>query len=161
MSRMMIRAAGPIALATLGLLVTAPSLVGARGVPDGPNRLFALLSGANEVPGPGDPNGHGAFVIQLRPATNRVCHSGEWSRIRNPVLAGHIHKGRAGVAGDVKVTLIDGPTNDSSEGCTRNVSDNLIENLRDHPGRFYVNLHNEPYPDGAIRGQLRQHPPGD
>jgi hypothetical protein len=36
------------------------------------------------------------------------------------------------------------------------ISSSLSEALREHPGRYYINVHNKPFPDGAIRGQLER-----
>jgi hypothetical protein len=41
------------------------------------------------------------------------------------------------------------PTDDSSEGCAA-----ISKKLREHPSHYFVNVHNAPYSDGAIRGQL-------
>jgi hypothetical protein len=56
------------------------------------------------------------------------------------------------VAGPVVVTLKE-PTDGSSEGC-KAISKQLSKNLREPPSHYYVNVHNKPYPDGALRGQL-------
>src|SRR3712207_9180335 len=53
------------------------------------------------------------------------------------------------------VVPLKAPTDGSSEGCTA-ISKQLSKNLREHPWRYYVNVHNEPYPEGAIRGQLHR-----
>jgi hypothetical protein len=116
------------------------------------------LSGANEVPGPGDPNGTGEARITVFPNLEKVCYRLEWHAIRQP-MAAHIHRGHVGAAGPVKVALfvshrpLPRPI-DTVLGCVKNVDQDLLERIENHPARFYVNLHNRAYPDGALRGQL-------
>ncbi len=113
--------------------------------------VFANLDGANEVPGPGDPDGAGAAIVTLYPRTGKICAKVSVARIGEPV-AGHIHAGRAGVAGPVVVTLT-GVT--GGPQCTDGVNKALVRAIRDHPARFYVNVHTAAYPEGAVRGQLQ------
>lgn len=116
----------------------------------------ATLSGDVEVPGPGDPNGSGRARLKLYPAKGKICYRVSWSRIQNPA-AGHIHKGPAGVAGPVKVTLFEGVVKnyDYYSACAK-VPKWRVKAIKERPSRWYVNLHNETYPDGAIRGQLHR-----
>lgn len=126
------------------LLVTAP--VGAtHTVKEIP------LTGAVEVPRPGDPDGSGTATVALHRNRNRVC---VLLRVENiaPATAAHIHVGAKGTAGPVVVGL-DPPTNGHSYSC-RNVSVGLLDALTDDPANYYVNVHNQPYPGGALRGQL-------
>lgn len=144
-------------LAAVGLMaaLAVPAL---GGVGDA-QRLHAFMEGSQEVPaGSGDPNGVGEATITLRRQQRMVCHNASWSNIR-PAHAGHIHRGRVGVDGPIVVELFNGRREDGSSGCTGGVSRALITELREHPRRFYVNIHNNPFPDGAIRGQLSQTPP--
>ena len=117
----------------------------------------ATLKGSVEVPGPGDPNGSGHARLKVYPAKGKICYRVAWSRIQNPA-AGHIHKGPAGVAGPVKVTLFDKviSANDYYSACAKGLANKLVRKIKEHPKRFYVNLHNETYPDGAIRGQVHR-----
>ncbi|MEJ7705989.1 MAG: CHRD domain-containing protein [Nocardioidaceae bacterium] len=64
----------------------------------------------------------------------------------------HIHRGRAGVNGDVVVDLTGSVTDGAN--CARGVRKALIRKIIEHPRRFYFNIHNRAYPAGAIRGQL-------
>jgi hypothetical protein len=114
--------------------------------------LEANLTGEQEVPGPGDPNGSGHAVLKV--FKTKVCYTLEVRRIA-PATAAHIHLGLRGEAGPVVATLAPPPTDGSSSGCTeipRALSLELIE----HPARYYVNVHNDPFPDGAIRDQLHK-----
>src|SRR3712207_5716905 len=113
--------------------------------------LEASLTGEKEVPGPGDKDGRGDAEVKVYKA--KVCYELEVERIK-PAIAAHIHWGGPSVAGPVVVEL-KAPTDGSSEGC-KAISSKLSKNLREHPWRYYVNVHNDPYPEGAIRGQLHR-----
>ncbi|MGH2817412.1 MAG: CHRD domain-containing protein [Actinomycetota bacterium] len=129
-------------------------------------RRVASLTGEQEVdPGPGDPDGTGRALFNLNVSRRRVCFNLSWRRIGAPTRA-HIHEGRKGVAGGIVVTLFENGTDPdfvplpgtirSVQGCARDVERALIREIRDHPRRFYANIHNETFPAGAIRGQLRR-----
>jgi hypothetical protein len=67
--------------------------------------------------------------------------------------ASHIHRGAAGVAGPVVITLTSSFPNNRATG-TATASAALIEEIQDNPSGFYVNVHNADFPDGAVRAQL-------
>jgi hypothetical protein len=113
--------------------------------------LETKLTGEKEVPGPGDPDGIGHADVKVFRA--KVCYTLTVKRIA-PATAAHIHEGRRGEAGPPVVTL-KAPTDGSSSGC-ENVDPELAKDLRKHPLAYYINVHNEPYPDGALRGQLHE-----
>jgi hypothetical protein len=132
------------ALVLAAVLIAAVPVVAAERA-----TLEASLTGEKEVPGPGDPNGRGEVDVEVHKA--KVCYELEVERIK-PATAAHIHRGGPNVAGDIVVEL-KAPTDGSSEGC-KAISKKLSKKLREHPSHYYVNVHNDPYPDGAIRGQL-------
>jgi hypothetical protein len=117
----------------------------------GPTVVQAQMTGEKEVPGPGDPNGFGTATIALFPSSGKICYTLTASRIA-PANAAHIHVGPAGVAGDVVVELRP-PTFGASGRCT-SADPELVGAIAANPSKYYVNVHNVPYPDGAIRGQL-------
>jgi hypothetical protein len=143
-------------LAGLALALTAFGAAGALAGND-PNRLRANLTGAAERPGPGDANGSGTAFVRLRSGAERVCFSITFQRIARP-MAGHIHRGGRQTAGPIVVPLFERAAGAASpiRGCARDVPATTIRQIRNRPGGFYVNLHNRAFPEGAIRGQLRQ-----
>jgi hypothetical protein len=121
---------------------------------DGPNGgtpFSARLSGAQEVPGPGDPDGSGTARIPINSGQQRICFELAASNIA-PATAAHIHRGAPGQAGPVVVPLIP-PVNGFSQGCAQ-VNRDLAREIRQNFQLYYVNVHNVQYPDGALRGQL-------
>ena len=112
--------------------------------------LSTTLDGNDEVPTKGDPNGRGeARVFGIDNEANTLCYVIEVEKIE-PTTAAHIHEAPEGVAGDVVVTLAR-PTDGDSAGC---VATPLAAEILANPGDYYVNVHNEEYPGGAVRGQL-------
>ena len=116
--------------------------------------LKALLSGAEEVPGPGVKDGVGAALIDV--AGSKVCSDLNVTMGEKPLKA-HIHKGAKGAAGPVVVDLVPvfnpGEAAFTSESCVETTADVAAQLIAD-PGGYYVNVHSGGYPDGAMRGQL-------
>jgi hypothetical protein len=111
--------------------------------------LNATLAGDAET----DEDGTGTASVVLDPDAGTACWTLTAEGI-DPVVASHIHVGAAGENGDVAVNLdLDG-FEGSSEGCTEDVDAATLQAVIDNPAGYYVNLHTEPFPGGAIRGQL-------
>jgi CHRD domain len=150
------RIATCVGLLSVVMILVPLSQASAGGAPVtiGPVGMF----GGQEVPGPGDPNGEGEATFRLNAGNGRVCFELLWHRIVRP-MAAHIHRGRAGVAGPIKVTLFTSrralpATVNHVHGCVRGVDTALVQRIIDRPDRYYVNVHNRRFPAGAIRGEL-------
>lgn len=117
-------------------------------------RLSTELTGEAEVPGPGDPDGTGMATIRLNPQAGEVCFEITVSDIALPATGAHIHKGTVNEAGPVVVPLTPPDESGMSSGCVSDVDPALIRDILEHPRQYYVNVHNEEFPDGAVRGQL-------
>lgn len=142
-----------LAPATLAL-VAGLALAGCETVADAVKQgMTASLTGAQEVPGPGDTDGSGTAEITIVDATDNVCYD---VNVRNigPATAAHIHRGGTGVAGPPVVTL-EAPTDGGSEGCI-SAPGALADEIEANPAAFYVNVHNAEFPNGAVRGQLQR-----
>ncbi len=118
-------------------------------------KLVGRLSGAAEVPGPGDPDGRGRAVIRVNEEKGKVCYNLTYSGIGEPNGA-HIHKARRGEAGDAVIELFGGPTASPASDCIMMDDDLLLNRLQRRPGGYYVNIHNDEFPGGALRAQLRK-----
>jgi CHRD domain len=115
--------------------------------------LSTTLTGAAEVPGPGDPDGSGSATITINPGQEEVCWEISAEDITLPAAAAHIHEAPAGVAGDVVVTLSAPDASGFTSGCAI-VDPELAKDILKNPEDYYVNVHTSDFPDGAIRGQL-------
>jgi len=141
-------AAGGAALLALGGCAGGPENMRAS--------LMVTMTGIQEVPGPGDPDGSGTVELRVIPATSQVCWN-LYARGVDPATAAHIHRGAAGVAGPPVLTLTTPDAAGRSEGCAT-VDQMLARELAMRAFDFYVNVHSAPHPAGAIRGQLRGGP---
>ncbi len=134
-------------IAAVAVVVTAVGLSGGVAVAQVPQN-HVTLTGAKEAPTTGDANGSGEFSWSLD--GTRLCYLLSAKKI-GTAAAAHIHRGAVGVAGPVRVELT--APNRASAGC-KTISSALATALRDHPRRFYVNVHTAAFPNGAIRAQL-------
>ena len=118
--------------------------------------LTADLTGAVEVPGPGDPTGSGSFsaTVVMNEAAGELCYQLEVAALSSEVTAAHIHAAPSGESGPVHIGLtppIGGPVDE----CQMINATELLP-LLDDPTQFYVNVHTQGHPDGAVRGQLEE-----
>ena len=145
-----------------GLLIGLVALVGvvamqSLATADVRVRQTRLL-GSNEVPDPGDPDGSGRARVRINDAKGTVCFRLSWEDIAAPTAA-HIHEGTKNEAGDIVVTLFQGAlpeTIDGVNGCVGAQSPELLDDIQKNPRQYYVNVHSEDFPAGALRGQLKK-----
>lgn len=111
--------------------------------------FVANMTGTQEVP-PGDPDGTGTANITVVGTT--VNYTIVVNNI-TPPTAQHIHSGAAGVNGPIVVNLPGTWVGNTLTGSTTTAAATAAAIVA-NPALFYVNVHNDPFPGGAIRGQL-------
>ena len=144
---MMQRSARPIL--TIGAVMSI--LLGTLLAPPAQARVAAAPTVLSATLSPsGDADGSGHAMVTLSVARRKVCATIHWAGIADPTFA-HIHKKSDG---SVVVDLTGAVTGGAR--CTRGVARSAIRRIADRPGRYYVNVHNAPYPAGAIQGRLHR-----
>jgi hypothetical protein len=140
-----------LALAVLlAILVQMSSAQPAVAATDDVVILTAVLTGEAEV-NPGDPDGIGAAGVVIFPRRQTICYTLAVHKIERATLA-HIHNAPAGSNGPIVVDFI-APSRGFSADC---VQDPDAAAIAANPTNYYVNVHNAPFPGGAIRGQLKR-----
>ncbi len=136
--------------AVIGVAVLVVSLVAvfaASATTTATTKLEANLNGKAD----GAPKTNkGKAEVRLNAATGKVCWEFALAKIDGKPNQAHIHKGKAGVAGNVVVPL---GASYKRQGCT-SATKSLVKAILKSPGSYYVNVHNAKHPAGAMRGQL-------
>ena len=135
------------------LMVALPATAAKKATPEY-DRL-AAMSGSQEAPNAGDPDGYGAADFRIK--GNRICFRIIASGIDRGGAA-HIHKGAPGAAGPIVVDLYSHKGKNQTippriTGCAKTTSA-LAKDIAKNFDDYYVNVHNEAFPSGALRGQL-------
>jgi hypothetical protein len=135
--------------------IVAAVAIGGAGpaAADDVTALGTVLKGANEVPGPGDADGIGVAGLLVSPSHERICYVLAVKKIETATLA-HIHEGVAGTAPPNNIVVeLKAPARGLSVACAT-VDEALATAIAENPANYYVNVHNAPFPAGALRGQL-------
>ena len=123
----------------------------ARGQLSRSQFLGGGLLGSSEVPGPGDPDGRGFASLDII-GDGRICLNLSANRV-DRVTAAHIHKAPPNAAGPIVVPL-PAPIFGNVSGCV-DADPALVADIGTNPGSYYVNVHTQAFPNGAVRGQLQ------
>lgn len=135
--------------ARTGITAAAVMLAAAAfGLPTATAAPAIPLNGEQEAAA-ADPDGHGFFSYTLDGTT--FCWTLSWEDIETPTAA-HVHVAARHIAGPVVIPL--SVAANPGSGCTT-ISTELATGISTDPKAYYVNVHNAPFPGGAIRGQLK------
>jgi hypothetical protein len=141
-------------IASFIVLTCIAGLLGASPAAADDARLYTVLTGAAERPGPGDPDGFGLAAIIIDDDTNELCLSMVFFNVTLPTTGLHIHLAPPNAPGPVVVPFT-APTRNVVHECVTVANEALLDDIAANPGRYYLNLHTQPlYAAGAIRGQL-------
>ena len=138
-------------LVVLGLAMMLATTVGT--VSAGGQPRVVQLTGAAEVPGPGDPDGSGTAWFWFNRGQDELCYVIEVSNITLPAIGAHIHKAPAGSFAGVFIPLTAPDASGVSSGCVE-VADGVVKDLSKNGDQYYVNVHTTDFQPGAVRGQL-------
>lgn len=150
---------GSPAAATASSPGTATAAAASAGdvLADGTVALSASLTGDAAYPGPGG-DGQGSFAGTLTMVDGdgedvvELCYELEVEGLSRTPAAAHVHRGTAGEAGEVVLPLAT-PRGGSATACEELPAGDAALVL-ENPSAFYVNVHTDDHPDGAVRGQL-------
>jgi hypothetical protein len=149
-----------IAVMTMALSAVATVMTASGALADPKTATFTIqLSGAEEVcptaPGTCGGPGTGTATITIDRNARTLCYTIMTSNVALPLLAAHIHVAPVGEAGPVVIPLFTQPVNATTvAACLSDLDKNLLKAIIRNPQNYYVNVHNTPFPNGAVRGQL-------
>jgi hypothetical protein len=112
--------------------------------------LESQLTGAAVVQG-GDPDGSGTATGLVDSRDGVACFEIQTTNVANPITV-RIQSGSAGAIGPPVILLFENQ-NAPVSGCVPADRKTLRE-IGKNPERYYVNVVNDEFPVGAIRGQL-------
>ena len=139
------------------MLVSVNSAVASSGV-----KFTVTLTDVNPVTGleAGDPDATGTAVLRLHPRAGKLCYTIKVRGLAAPsepapgVGDAHIHRTSDGsIAVDLATDFDKADGFYIATGCV-SVSDALLREIIADPDAFYINIHNTPYPGGALFGTL-------
>jgi CHRD domain len=149
-------------------LITGIATTGSVAASENIVTLTARLTGAQEVPGPGDPDGSAKATVMINVDAGEVCFEIKGLKDTGTPNRGHIHQGAAGVAGGIVVPFFElrptdpvpatDPRFDALESgrfadCVPG-DPAILADIVAHPDQYYVNVHNTRFPAGSMRCQL-------
>ncbi|HET7030455.1 MAG TPA: CHRD domain-containing protein [Candidatus Limnocylindrales bacterium] len=117
------------------------------------------MSGDQVVPGPGDPDAAGTVEVDLSidpdvPAGGAVCTF--WNILDvDPATSAEIRAGAPGSAGEPYLTVTPPDEEGFGGDCVRDLEPSIVQAIVDDPSGFFVQVANDAFPDGAIRGRIQ------
>lgn len=142
------------AIIVAGAALFASAAILAAPAAEGGRKFNVALTGASEVP-PTTETATGTARITINPGQRRICWeitTTGFDLATESLTGAHIHSAPVGVNGPI-VVPVTATLNGTSTGCAE-VTRSLADAIRKAPQGYYLNVHTNVFPGGAIRGQL-------
>jgi hypothetical protein len=136
-----------VAVPVIGLGLAATP---ASAAPAAASAYHAALSASEETPTPGPAGGTGTARVTIDAVAGQLCYDLSWSPQVGTPSAAHIHKGAKGTSGPIVVVL----SATTAHTCIAEPGP-VLQGIAADPAGYYVNIHSNAYPGGAVRGQLQ------
>ena len=121
---------------------------------DSVDLAVAALTGAAEVPGPGQTGAQGT-VDDLEVTATQVCIELSVSGLDSPATMAHIHPGGPTEANPPVVNFGEPADPDAGRWDVCVDADEATRSaIVQNPTGYYVNVHTGTFPNGAVRGQI-------
>jgi hypothetical protein len=137
----------------LGLVSAMVVSLAPVSLADTVDQFTVPFSGEQVIPGPGDPDGEGGVFVTLGRNSGTFCFFANAANISPPLTAVQLHRGLRGQAGQV-IQDLHGPSTDPHVSGCFNLGRDLIRDMSKNRNNYYIDIHNQEFPDGALRGQL-------
>ena len=117
--------------------------------------LGAVLTGSQEVP-PRAVTGFGNATVTFDATRQNINVTITVTNLGSPINNFHIHENARGANGPIVVDIIGlgGTFNNGTMTGTFPIGAAVAQRMLENPGNFYVNVHTQQFPGGAVRGQL-------
>lgn len=143
--------------ALLGLALAMVVSLAPAGVAGTGEQFTVSLSGDQVVPGPGDPDGGGGVLVTVGKTSGKegtFCFFADTSNVSTPLTAVHLHRGPRGEEGELVLVLHGRSETDPDVSNCLTIDRDLEKDIRKNKENYYIDIHNEEFPDGAVRGQF-------
>ena len=152
-------------VARLRVVIASSLIVGAAGFASvSPARAVTLysapLSGDQVVPGPGDSDAVGSvWDLELAidpdvPNGGRICVGWEITDM-DPATSAEIGIGAPGESGATVVAVTPPDEEGTGFDCVQDLDPAIVQAILDNPTAYFVQVRNDAFPDGAMRGQIQ------
>lgn len=117
--------------------------------------LGAVLTGAQEVPA-NSGAGFGNATVTFDTARQNVTVSATVANLGSTITGFHIHEAAAGTNAGIVIHFTNAGIsfNNGTASGSAPVTAEIATRMLQNPSNFYVNVHTQQFPGGAIRGQL-------
>jgi hypothetical protein len=120
----------------------------------------ANLAGAQVVPGPGDPDAVGFVDLSFgidpeQPNRGRICAAWDITDLDPAGASAEIGLGQLGEAGATFAAVTPPDPEGPATDCLSDLDLPTVQAIVDDPTGFFVQVRNDEFPDGAIRGQIQ------